>query len=125
MRRAAVLDERTRLGTLFIAPAGDADLTVGEFVDVTIEGSASEAALRIPQAALTSGRQLWVVDGGQLAERQVDVLGFDGDTAIVDAFDSADGVVAVPPSNVRAGLLVETRNARRVAGAASTTRASK
>lgn len=107
VRKAAALDERTRLGTLFIESADPAALTVGEFVSIEIMGTETGDALRLPQGAMTSRDRLWVVDGQELVERRVEVLGSDGDMLVVRAFDTADGVVAIPPSEVRAGLLVE------------------
>jgi RND family efflux transporter MFP subunit len=107
VRSAATLDERTRLGTLFIASSDPSGLTLGEFVSVEIEGTETDDALRLPHAAMTSRDRLWVVEGEELAEREVEILGRDGDTLVVRSFDPADGVVAIPPPEVRAGLLVE------------------
>ena len=107
VRKAASLDERTRLGTLFVESSDPSALTLGEFVSVEIVGAETDEALRLPDAAMTSRDQLWVVEGEELVERQVEVLGRDGDTLVVRTFDTADGVVAIPPPEVRAGLLVE------------------
>ena len=106
-RKAATLDERTRLGTMFVESADPAALTLGEFVSVEVEGVETDDALRLPYAAMTSRDRLWVVEGEELIERQVEILGRDRDTLVVRAFDTADGVVAVPPPEVRAGLPVE------------------
>lgn len=107
VRKAAALDERTRLGTLFIAGNDPSLLTLGEFVSVEINGAVEEAALRLPAAALTSRDQLWVVEGSELMARQIELLGQDGNELIVRSFDMADGVVAVPPSDARVGMPVE------------------
>ena len=107
VRKAAALDGRTRLGTLFIESANPGALTLGEFVSVEIMGMETDEALRLPNAAMTSRDRLWVVEEDELVERQVEVLGRDGDMLVVSAFDTADGIVAIPPSEVRAGLLVE------------------
>jgi multidrug efflux pump subunit AcrA (membrane-fusion protein) len=107
VRKSATLDERTRLGSLFIESADSAALTLGEFVSVEIEGTETDDALRLPYAAMTSRDRLWVVAGEELIERQVEILGRDSDTLVVRAFDTADGVVSIPPPEVRAGLLVE------------------
>jgi RND family efflux transporter MFP subunit len=106
VRTAAMLDERTRLATLFVAPDDEAELMLGEFVNVEIMGQNTASTLRLPAASLTSRDQLWVVEDGLLAERRVDVLGIEAETAVVKSFDIADGVVAVPPANVRNGLPV-------------------
>ena len=110
VRKAATLDERTRLGTLFIESADPTLLTLGEFVSVEIVGTETDDAVRLPYAAMTSRDRLWVVDGEELAEREVEVLGRDGDMLVVRAFDAADGVVTVPPPEIRAGLLVKPVN---------------
>ena len=107
VRKAASLDERTRLATLFIASEDPAALTLGEFVAIEIDGLPTENAYRLPPAALTSRDQVWVVDNEQLVERRVEILGRESDMLIVGAFDSADGVVAIPPADVRPGLPVE------------------
>ena len=107
VRKAASLDERTRLATLFVASEATNELTIGEFVSIEIDGVATENAYRLPPAALTSRDQLWVVEDDQLVERRVEILGREADTLVVSAFDAADGVVAIPPADVRAGLPVE------------------
>ena len=107
VRKAASLDERTRLSTLFIESDDPAALTLGEFVTVRVEGAVTDEAYRLPAAALTSRDRLWVVENQQLVERQVELLGREGDTLVVSLFDTADGVVAIPPADVRSGLPVE------------------
>ena len=107
VRKAASVDERTRLGTLFVASEDALALMLGEFVAIEIEGAATDSAYRLPAAALTSRDQLWVVEGSQLVERRVEVLGREADTLVVSAFDTADGVVVIPPPDARAGLVVD------------------
>lgn len=109
LRAAAALDERTRLGTLFVATDNPAALTVGEFVEIQIDGANAPNAYRLPAGALTSRDQLWVVADGRLVSRTVDVVGREGDLAVVKVFDEADGVVIVPPANARDGLPVTGR----------------
>jgi len=107
VRKAASVDDRTRLGTLFVASEDSQALVLGEFVGIAIEGEETQNAFRLPATALTSRDQLWVVEGSQLAERRVEVLGREVDALIVSAFDTADGVVAIPPSGARVGLVVD------------------
>ena len=109
LRVSAALDERTRLGTLFIATDNPGALTVGEFVEVQIDGADAPDAYRLPAAALTSRDQLWVIADGRLASRTVDVIGREDELAVVRVFDEADGVVVVPPANARDGLQVAGR----------------
>lgn len=120
VRQAAALDERTRLGTLFLAPGSTDALMLGEFVSVEVRGLAAPGAYRVPAAALTSRDQVWVVEDGVLRERAVDVVGSEGNVTVVRSFDIAGGVVAIPPSNSRDGLPVTIKlEERRVANANS------
>ncbi|MGB5511901.1 MAG: HlyD family efflux transporter periplasmic adaptor subunit, partial [Woeseiaceae bacterium] len=121
LRVAAALDERTRLGTLFVATDNPAALTVGEFVEVQIDGADAPNAYRLPAAAMTSRDQLWVVADGRLASRTVDVIGREAELAVVRVFDDADGVVIVPPANARDGLPVTGRTTGDVAAAKNRT----
>ena len=125
VRKAATLDERTRLGTLFIESTDPTALTLGEFVSVEIVGTETDDAVRLPYAAMTSRDRLWVVDGEELAEREVEVLGRDGDMLVVRAFDAADGIVTVPPPEVRAGLLVAPVNRAELASTGAVAGAAK
>jgi RND family efflux transporter MFP subunit len=115
VRAAAALDERTRLGTLYVAAERNEGLVLGEFVTVRIDGQDTSNAFRLPAGALTSRDQVWVVRNGALEERRVDVIGNESGYAIVRAFDAADGVVAVPPSNLRNGLPVTVESQSRYA----------
>lgn len=109
VRAAAALDERTRLGTLYVATEDPRLLTAGEFVTVEIDGADTPDSYRLPAAALTSRDQLWVVEDGRLAARTVEVLGREAEMAVIQVFDDADGVVSIPPANAREGLTVITR----------------
>ena len=107
VRQSASLDERTRLGTLYLQSDEVAALTLGEFVTVDIAGPTSDETYRVPSAALTSRDQVWVVDSDRLVSRRVQILAHEDTELVVSAFDIADGVVAVPPPDVRDGLLVD------------------
>ena len=115
VRQAAVLNERTRLGTLFIAADESESLVLGEFVGVEIVGQDAPQTYRVPAASLTSRDQVWVVNDGQLEDRKVEVLGSENNVVVVRAFDIADGIVMVPPADVRAGLTVTMQLERSVA----------
>lgn len=110
-RSAAALDERTRLGTVYVTTDNPGSLTAGEFVTVRIAGIDTPDAYRVPASALTSRDRLWVVEAGQLAGRTVDVLGREAEMVVVRAFDDAGGVVAIPPASARDGLAVDVRKA--------------
>ena len=116
VRQAAALDERTRLGRLFLRSESTDALMLGEFVGVEIRGQSAPGVYRVPAAALISRDQVWVVEDGVLREREVELVGSEGNVAVVRNFDVADGVVAIPPSNGRDGLPVEIQSELRVAG---------
>ena len=119
VRQAAQLDESTRLGTLFLKVDPAEQLVIGEFVSVSMRGETAQDVVRVPAASLTSRDQVWVVDDGTIRERRIDVVGNEGALAVVRAFDIAEGVVIVPPSNARDGLPVRVQSESRVAGGAA------
>ena len=118
-RQAASLDERTRLRTLYLAADPSADLTLGEFVNVEIRGDAATETVQVPAASLTSRNQVWVVEDGLLQSREVRVVGSEDNVAVVHGFDSAEGIVAIPPANSRNGLPVSIQSEQRVSGSGS------
>jgi len=109
LRQAASVNERTRLGTIYIAAEENDSLILGEFVSVEIIGQDAPQTYRVPTASLTSRDQVWVVSDGRLEERRVAVLGTEDGVSVVTAFDTADGIVAIPPADVRRGLEVDTQ----------------
>ena len=109
VRAAAALDERTRLGTLYVATEDPRLLTAGEFVTVELDAQSAPESYRIPASALTSRDRVWVVEDGRLIGRTVEVLGREADMAVVRAFDDAAGVVSIPPANAQDGLPVSVR----------------
>jgi len=109
VRAAADLDDSTRLGTLYVSTDSNELLTVGEFVTVEVDGVNAPDAYRIPAAALTSRDRVWVVEDDRIAARTVEVVGREDDMAVVEVFDTANGVVSVPPANVREGMLAVAR----------------
>jgi RND family efflux transporter MFP subunit len=119
VRQAAALNEQTRLGTLYVSADATESLMLGEFVSVEIVGQDAPQTYRVPAASLTSRDQVWVVNDGRLEERRVEVLGIEDNVAVVRAFDTAGGIVAIPPADVRAGLEVNATLERSLASAGS------
>jgi len=115
VRQGATLDEFTRLGKLFIRTNANDQLTLGEFVNVVVEGDIVDSALGIPESSLTSRDRVWVVEGDALAGRRVEILGHDQNLLMVAAFDTADGVVTTPPADAREGQIVKVFEAGRLA----------
>jgi len=106
VRTDAQLDARTRLGRIYIRIIEAPELMVGEFVNVVVRGNPVPGALQLPASALVGRETVWVVSGMRLAPRRVTVLSATGDTLVVAPFDTADGVVVLPPSEPEQGLEV-------------------
>ena len=75
-------------------------------MSVNIAGPSSDETYRMPSTALTSRDQVWVVEDDRIAGRRVEILAHEDTELVVAAFDTADGVVAIPPPDVRDGLPV-------------------
>lgn len=105
VRVDATLDERTRLSNLYLAPETKDGLRIGDFIDVTITSNTVNDALVIPATALSGQSKVWVVDNGQLASREITVLGTrnDGNEIVAMPFSVKEGVVAVPPQEAEEG----------------------
>ena len=112
VRVDASMDARTRLSNLYATPETEAGLRIGDFVDVTIRSDQIENAIAFPSTALAGQSNLWVVENNTLAPRTITVLGerADGTVIIAAPFDTADGVVALPPLDAEAGQKVSVRN---------------
>jgi len=115
VRQAAALDQQTRLSTLFLAAKSGEALILGDFVGVEIRGLLASEVFRVPAASLTSSDRVWVVEAGALREREVEVVGNEGDDVFVRSFDMGDGILTVPPSYVRNGLPAEAQPERLLA----------
>ena len=107
----ASLDARTRLSNLYLVPENREGLRIGDFVDVSIKSDAIDDALALPASALSGQASVWVIEQGTLTFREVVVLGErnSGEVIVVAPFDTADGVVALPPLEASAGQKVGVR----------------
>lgn len=123
VRVDATLDPRTRLANLYLEPAEVSVLRIGDFVDVALQAEAVSDALVVPATAMVSQDQLWVLQAGKLASRQVSRIGelADGEELIVAGFDFAEGVVALPPIEAEEGQEVTERVSPAVTAAAGGT----
>lgn len=107
----ASLDARTRLSNLYLEPEDRDRLRIGEFVDVTIEADTVEDAIALPASALSGQASVWVVENGALSLRTIIVLGERGagDVIVAAPFDTAEGIVALPPLEATEGQTVSIR----------------
>lgn len=111
VRVDASLDARTRLSNLYLEPETLGGLRIGDFVDVAIASDTVTRAIQLPATALNGQSDVWVVSGEKLAQRSVRVLGEEPEQelVIVAPFDTADGVVALPPLEAEVGQSVSVR----------------
>ena len=124
VRVDASLDARTRLSNLYATPDVETGFRIGDFVDVTIQSDSVPGAIALPSTALTGQSDLWVLEDNALSPRTITILGErdEGRIVIAAPFDTADGVVALPPLDAEPGQVVSVRNVERsasVAGGAS------
>ncbi|MEM6809379.1 MAG: efflux RND transporter periplasmic adaptor subunit [Pseudomonadota bacterium] len=102
VRADAELNTQTRLGGLALRFDTTVPLLPGAFVDVVLYGPIIESAHLVPEDALSAHREVWVVEGDQLARRAPDILHSDEGFVVTAPFDFADGVVLSPLRNPRA-----------------------
>lgn len=107
----ASLDARTRLSNLYLEPDDRERLRIGDFVDVTIGSDTIQNAIALPAAALSGQESVWVVENDALSLRKIIVLGEKGagDIIVAAPFDTAEGVVALPPLEASEGQKVSIR----------------
>lgn len=107
----ASLDARTRLSNLYLEPEDRERLRIGDFVDVTIKSDTIEGAIALPASALSGQASVWVIEQGALSLRTIIVLGEReaGDIVVAAPFETAEGVVALPPLEASEGQKVSIR----------------
>ncbi len=88
---------------------GTPPLLIGKFVEVAIEGIASEAYYRVPRAALRPGNEVWVVRGdGAIHIASVRVLQRANDEAyVVGVFENEQLVVTGGLQYATEGMMVQ------------------
>lgn len=109
VRIDATLDARTRLSRLYVAPDESVDLTIGDFIDVTLEAKTLEGALSLPASALFAQNKVWVIENNALVSRFVTVVSDDDGMLTIEGIDIGDGVVVLPPSEAYEGMEVSAR----------------
>ena len=84
-------------------------LTIGDFIDVTLEAETLEGALSLPASALFAQNKVWVIENNVLASRFVTVVSDDDGMLTIEGIDIGDGVVVLPPSEAYEGMEVSAR----------------
>ena len=108
-RLDATLDARTRLATAFMSLDTLDGVTVGDFIDVTLNADPVEGAMVIPASAFFGRNEVWVVVDGKLSKRTLTKLGERGSETVVRGFDYDEGVIALPPVEGYEGMKVSQR----------------
>lgn len=103
VREGAILDPRSRLTLLYLAPSGDEPLRPGEFADIEIDAPPREPVYALPAAAVTGLDLAHRVAGGRIEEVRLDVLDREGDRIIAAPFDIGEGVIVSPLPDGAAG----------------------
>ena len=119
-RVSSVVAPRTRLASVFLKFAADADPdslpAPGTFVEVDIDGPVYEDVYVLPESVLQERDSVWVVREGLLAAFAPKTLGRTATGWVVQAFDAGEGVVVGVPSGAREGLAVTVTDADAVVG---------
>lgn len=80
-------------------------LIIGTFVECRIHGREIENAVRLPRGHVRKGDTIWVMDGGQLAIRDVDIAFQDAEYAYIrGGLSERDAVVTTSLATVREGV---------------------
>ena len=108
VRVDAQLDPRTRLGRLFLE-TGDLPVQAGQFVELTLPLETVDGAFSLPETVLGARDRVFVVEDGTLASRQVRIIETRDGRIVTRAFDTADGVVRLPPVDASDGDAVTIR----------------
>ncbi|MEM9683854.1 MAG: hypothetical protein AAF942_11365, partial [Pseudomonadota bacterium] len=86
----------------------DTNLRPGAFVEVTVPGAVFKNVVRIPAEALHGGYTVYATRGERLIPRQVEVVGRDGDHALVrGAFEPGEWVVTTRFPEIGPGLRIK------------------
>lgn len=86
-----------------------AELTIGLFVDASIEGISLEHAVRVPRQALHNNQYVYVVIDGQLRRRSVTVFRRERDAVVIrDGLEDGDQVVLTQFDLMVEGMPVTT-----------------
>lgn len=109
-RVAAERDSRSRFAQVFVRFSdGAPPLDPGTFVSAVIDGPHVADTLVLPESAVQIGTTAWVVDGGELREQSLKVVGRTDDGFIVEGFNTGSGVVVGSVPAAVPGLAVRTR----------------
>ena len=81
----------------------DAGLRAGTFVELLVPDQVYENAISIPQAAIYGGNRVYVNEEGRMAPRDVKVLAYLGDNALIDGAAFKEGAQIVTTRVAEAG----------------------
>ena len=118
-RTTGQVDTASRLVTVVVEVARprkvdprQAPLLPGTFVEVEIEGKTVHDALAVPRDAVHNGNEIWVVNGGRLYIRRLDIIRTDENSAYaLDGFGPGDELVVSSLDAVTDGMQVRVRPA--------------
>lgn len=92
-------------------PRATLPLLLGSFVRVHIAGSPLADTTEIPRVALVDDHQVWLVEGGVLKSREVEVAWRTADKILVRGLNDGDAVVTTPLATPTEGMAVRIDDA--------------
>ena len=113
-RVSSLVDPNSRMATLHLELQADEAGALpmpGMFAEVEIVGPLRENVYRLPHAVRQDGDTVWIVDDGVLRSVGPPVVADTADGWVVEAFDTAAGVVVGTPPRARDGLAVTAADA--------------
>ncbi|WP_316858796.1 efflux RND transporter periplasmic adaptor subunit [uncultured Cohaesibacter sp.] len=81
----------------------NSELRTGTFVEIIVPDKVYDNAISIPQAAIYNGDRVYINEKGRMAPRQIKVLAYLGDTALIDGAGIAPGAEIVTTRIAEAG----------------------
>jgi multidrug efflux pump subunit AcrA (membrane-fusion protein) len=110
IRKGQFVDENTQSQSIFIRirPKANQRLLAGEYLTAVVPVRPIEAVMEIPRNSVFNTNEVFVVQNGRLAKKQIDVVKVNERTLIFKGILEGDTVVVQQLINVSEGTLVQT-----------------
>ena len=110
IRKGQFVDENTQSQSIFIRirPKAKQSLLAGEYLTAVFPVRPIEAVMEIPRNSVFNTNEVFVVQNGRLAKKQIDVVKVNERTLIFKGIPEGDTVVVQQLINVSEGTLVQT-----------------
>ena len=110
IRKGQFVDENTQSQSIFIRirPKAKQSLLAGEYLTAVFPVRPIEGVMEIPRNSVFNTNEVFVVQNGRLAKKQIDVVKVNERTLIFKGIPEGDTVVVQQLINVSEGTLVQT-----------------